>query len=138
MDCKTVLHTDGKGLWSSYKAAIAIQRLEARYAAKDRHFGELKVHFDTTTWHTATDGLIYTDELFLSELCSTLLYRGFGIDGVRSIRYSEHGMQQDSYVSFDVWEPFLNDYSKLSDINRKELEASWYANWGNLSFLDKL
>lgn len=138
MKFETVLRTGEDGLWSRYKADVAIQRLEARYTAKDRHFGELKVHFDVATWDVNTHGYIYTDEQFLKELRAVLVFRGFSLEAAHAVDYSEQGMQKDSWVSCDIKEPFLTEYLKHSDACRQELESSWYANWGNLSFLDKL
>jgi hypothetical protein len=70
-------------------------------------FGELCVHFNTATWDTATDGLIYTDKQFMRELKELLTVQGYDASDVS---YSEQGMQGDTYVSCDVGECFINSF----------------------------
>jgi hypothetical protein len=65
----------------------------------------LRVHFDTASWDTYTDGLIYTDKQFMTELRELLTAQGFDASDVS---YSEQGMQGDDYVSCDVGECFIN------------------------------
>jgi len=62
-------------------------------------FGELRVYFDTDTWSTSSDGLIYTDRGWLKELQAFL--NAHGLPG-SDVSYSEQGMQGDDYVSLDA------------------------------------
>lgn len=124
MKVDTVLHTNGCGLWSRKKAAVKITKLEYDY-----DFGELRVFFDTKTWNTHSDGLIYTDSLFMKELKAFLKNLGFNPD----VDYSEQGMQEDNYVSCDVGEQFINSWinfklTKTIDWNDKQFKKevmSW-------------
>lgn len=106
------LSTSGKGLWGARKQDIKITKIEARmYEGED--FGELRVYFSTKTWNTETDGLIYTDPLFLRQLHSFL--RTLGLPATdRSVDYSEQGMQGDDYVSLDFNHLFLNKMALLN------------------------
>lgn len=108
----TVLHTCGDGLWSKAKKHIAITKLAVPYIDDDEDFGELRVYFSTRTWDVDTDGLIYTDSLFVDELRAFL--GNIGLDG-SDADYSEQGMQGDDYVSLDVGGAFLKSW--LDKIN---------------------
>jgi hypothetical protein len=101
------LHTAGDGLWSNKAKTVDITGLQLSYMNDELDFGELRVFFDTATWDTDTDGLIYTDTLFLEDLC--LLLDNLGVDA-SDVGYSEQGMQGDTYVSLDVGECFINTY----------------------------
>jgi hypothetical protein len=72
------------------------------YTNEENDFGELRVYFDTDTWDVENDGLIYTDPAFLTAI-------RFAFDS-NDIHYSEHGMQGDGFVSFDVGLEFLSQY----------------------------
>ena len=115
---KVVFNTAGTGLWSNVAKAVEVvdMRLHVHFAEKD--FGELCVEFNTETWDVEVDGLIYTDEQFLSnlrEFCNVQ-----GLDG-NDISYSEQGMQGDDYVSLDVGANFI---------------TSWEAKFGELVIAD--
>jgi hypothetical protein len=101
------LNTAGDGYWSTVARAVEITGLQLAYINDELDFGELRVHFNTATWDTNTDGLIYTDTLFLEDLCLMLDNLGFDASDVS---YSEQGMQGDNYVSCDVGECFINTF----------------------------
>ena len=101
------LNTNGKGYWSCKQAAVEITRLQLAYTNDELDFGELRVYFNTKTWDTETDGLIYTDKQFMRELKELLTAKGF--DG-SDVSYSEQGMQGDTYVSCDVGQCFINTF----------------------------
>jgi hypothetical protein len=101
------LRTNGTGLWSNKRRAVEITGLQLSYINDELSFGELRVHFDTASWDTYTDGLIYTDAQFMTELRELLTAQGFDASDVS---YSEQGMQGDTYVSCDVGECFINTY----------------------------
>jgi len=100
-------NTAGDGYWSKTAKAVEITGLQLSYTNDELDFGELRVRFNTSTWDTSTDGLIYTDSLFLEELCELLGDLGFDASDVD---YSEQGMQGDNYVSLDVGECFINTF----------------------------
>jgi hypothetical protein len=101
------LHTAGDGYWSNKRRAVEITGLQLAYINDELDFGELRVRFNTNTWDTNKDGLIYTDTLFLEDLCLMLDNLGFDASDVS---YSEQGMQGDTYVSCDVGECFINTF----------------------------
>ena len=116
------LHTDGGGYWSTVAKAVQVTELTLHvYETEDADdlFGELQVHFNTTSWRPDRDGLIYTDKQFMIELQAWLLT--LGLDGL-DVSYSEQGMQLDNAVSCDISEKFI---------------ASWKAKFpnGELSFV---
>ncbi len=135
---KVVLHTDGlRGLWSDVAKAVTIKNMGLGYIDDDfdpgKHptFGELRVQFDTKTWSTDEDGLIYTDRLFIKELREFL--DAHGLPG-KDVDYSEQGMQGDDFVSLDVGGKFLKAWGEKFGINwdavvRKQ-EAAFKARWG--------
>jgi hypothetical protein len=101
------LYTAGDGYWSRKQAAVEITGLQLAYTNDELDFGELRVRFNTATWDTAKDGLIYTDSLFLEDL--QLMLDALGFDA-SDVSYSEQGMQGDTYVSCDVGERFINSF----------------------------
>lgn len=113
MKFTTNLYTDGKGFWSSEKKTVKTTGIDVPYISNDGTLGELCVYFDTATWDTSKDGLIYTDQTFLSQLKDELALAGFDpID----VSYSEQGMQGNNYVSLDVGEHFLNSFKDLVEV----------------------
>lgn len=98
-----ILHTDGSGWWSKEKREVSVLTLETVFGAGG--WGELRVHFDPGTWNVDEHGLIYTDDLFETEVRSLLESKGFPCD---EVRYSEQGMQGDEFVSFDVGSDFVD------------------------------
>ena len=104
----TILHTSGDGIWSNLSKAVRITGLGLGYVNEDADFGELRVYFDTDTWDIDEDGLIYTDNRFLTELRSFLEAQGFNPEDVDS---REQGMQSDEYVSLDVGGSFISSFT---------------------------
>lgn len=101
---QTTLHTAGNGLWSTHAQSIAVKNMTLPYITDEQDFGELCVHFDRQDWDVDTNGLIYTDRLFLSELRAYLNTQGLA---GHDVHYSEQGMQGDTYVSLDVGAEFI-------------------------------
>jgi hypothetical protein len=101
------LNTNGNGYWSNKAKAVEITGLQLSYTNDELDFGELRVFFNTNTWDTNKDGLIYTDKQFMRELKELLTVQGFDASDVD---YSEQGMQGDTYVSCDVGECFINTF----------------------------
>ena len=115
IDVDRILTTGGDGYWSSKSKSVRITNIDVPYINEENDFGELNVYFDTNTWDTETDGLIYTDKLFLHELKHFLV----GQMGLSSdVGYSEQGMQGDDYVSLDVDADFINSWNtkKLANV----------------------
>jgi hypothetical protein len=109
-----ILSTDGCGYWSEVAKDVKVIGYNLAYINDERDFGELRVYFDTKSWDVNTDGLIYTDRKFESQL--KLLLTAEGID-TGDIGYSEQGMQGDNYVSFDVCEKFIASFdSNMSSV----------------------
>jgi len=116
---KVFLSTDGRGLWSNQAKDVPIIDLQLSVNDPDKEYGELLVMFNDNYWDVNTDGLIYTDELFMKQLEEYLSKQGLaGAD----VDYSEQGMQGDNYVSCDVGEDFI---------------ASWEAKFGQIDVLDE-
>jgi hypothetical protein len=111
MKFTTTLCTDGRGYWSNVKREVKVTRLELNYVNDDQTFGELCVYFDTRTWNTHEDGLIYTDSTFIKQLNDELALAGFDSSDVD---YSEQGMQGDDYVSLDVGKHFLKSFKAVA------------------------
>ena len=107
-------NTNGTGYWSRAQKTVSIVDMRIGYMADEKDFGELCVYFDEATWDVDTDGLIYTDSLFLAQLQQFLVAHGLS----DKVNYSEQGMQGDDYVSLDVGETFI---------------ASWEAKFGILT-----
>ena len=113
MQTYTTLHTSGTGYWSNKATAISITSLDLQYISDEKDFGELCIHFNTATWDTAVDGLIYTDKLFMQELRAYLQTLGFTAEEAMDVSYSEQGMQTENYVSCDVGVDFINGLTRL-------------------------
>ncbi len=107
------LHTNGRGYWSRKATAVTVEALDLQYITNDKDFGELCVHFNTNDWDTKTDGLIYTDKLFMQELRAYLQTVGFTQAEANDVSYSEQGMQSDNYVSCDVGAVFIAGLERL-------------------------
>ena len=112
------LHTNGRGYWSNTAKAVDVEALDLQYISNDKDFGELCIHFavdelGSNCWDTATDGLIYTDELFMQELHAYLQTVGFTEAEANDVSYSEQGMQGNSYVSCDVGAVFIAGLERL-------------------------
>jgi len=114
----TTLHTNGNGYWSNTAKAVDITALDLLYITNERDFGELCIHFATdelgcNCWDTATNGLIYTDKLFMQELRAYLQTIGFSEAEANDVNYSEQGMQGEHYVSCDVGAVFIAGLERL-------------------------
>ena len=114
----TTLHTNGMGYWSRTATAVDITKLDLQYINDEQDFGELCVYFATddftaNEWDVETDGLIYTDKLFLQELRAYLQTIGFSEAEAMDVGYSEQGMQTSNYVSLDVGAVFIAGLERL-------------------------
>ena len=119
-----IFNTNGKGLWSSEAKAVRIVDIVLGKGTiwegetlKDA-FGELRVYFDTDTWDTDEDGLIYTDRQFEREMREFLTQHG--LPG-KDVSYSEQGMQGDDYVSCDVGGKFYKAWMEKFGIAQEQL-----------------
>lgn len=121
MQVNFVCNTNGSGLWSDVKKAVRILNIELNYISTNETHGELIAIFDTKSWNERSDGLIYTDRLWMKEFKENLLKLGFIQEAVNNIDYSENGMQGDDYVSMDVGEKFLKEW-KLYENGIKKFE----------------
>jgi len=116
------LHTNGRGYWSTTAKAVDVEALDLQYITNDKDFGELCIHFNTNDWDTKTDGLIYTDKLFMRELRAYLQTVGFTEAEANDVNYSEQGMQSDNYVSCDVGAVFIAGLMRLEP---QHVHAVW-------------
>jgi hypothetical protein len=106
------------GYWSRTAAAVDIVKLDLQYINDEQDFGELCVYFaqddfSANEWDVETDGLIYTDKLFLQELRAYLQTIGFSEVEANDVSYSEQGMQTNNYVSLDVGALFITGLARL-------------------------
>jgi hypothetical protein len=113
MQIFTTLHTNGNGYWSNKRKAVDVTKLDLQYCTAEKDFGELCVYFTKASWDTATDGLIYTDKLFRTELRAYLQTLGFTKAEANDVNYSEQGMQGDTYVSCDVGAKFIAGLERM-------------------------
>jgi hypothetical protein len=115
METTIILNTNGRGLWSNKSKPVIVTGVDCIVGKiedgdSERLMGELMVRFDMASWDTDKDGLIYTDDLFLSQLREFLLTQGFTVETVNDVFYSEQGMQGDEYVSLDVGSEFCQEW----------------------------
>ena len=115
METTIILNTDGSGLWSSKSKPVAVTYLSLSISTIEddlnrKLFGELCVYFDTASWDTDVDGLIYTDKLFAEGLNNFLKSQGFSDKAIEEVYYSEQGMQGDDYVSLDADQLFCEEW----------------------------
>ena len=113
MNVFTTLHTNGNGYWSNKRTAVDITKLDLQYCNVEKSFGELCVYFSPASWDTATDGLVYTDKLFMQELRAYLQTLGFTEAEANDVNYSEQGMQTEEYVSCDVGAVFIAGLERM-------------------------
>lgn len=90
------IKTGGDGLWSRAKKDVRIVDVDL----EGDGFGEIRVYFDPATWNVNTDGLIYTDKMFLSGL-KRYLKNEYPDRDWSNLDYTEQGMQGDDYVSLE-------------------------------------
>ena len=123
---EVILHTNGNGLWSDVERAVRIVDMVlgggTEYEDDKTIFGEFRVYFDTETWDTSKDGLIYTDKGFLRELREFLNAHGLPGDDVC---YSEQGMQGDDYVSLDAGTAFYNAWIEKFALRKEDMVEVW-------------
>ena len=122
MQTFTTLSTSGTGYWSTKATQVDITKLDLQYCNPDKDFGELCVYFNTASWDTATDGLIYTDKLFMAQLRVYLMTLGFTEAEALDVSYSEQGMQTEEYVSCDVGAAFI---AGLERLDPQHVNAVW-------------
>lgn len=101
--------TSGDGHWSNKVTHVKCIDYTVHVYDEEAGSGELRVYFDTTTWNTAEDGLIYTDTRFLHQLKQYMLAHGVDPDDVY---YSEQGMQGTDFVSLDFSEKFYSSWAR--------------------------
>ena len=107
----TFAFTDGSGLWSAVSARVRLTRVEVPYIDKDSRFEGVRVYFDTNTWDVEQQGLIYTDEFFLTGLRNRMvMHLGFSRAAADDVEYSEQGMQGETFVSLDAGETFIAEW----------------------------
>lgn len=114
MELNCTCNTNGKGLWSSYKTAVKLLRCEVSYENEEGSFGELRIFFDKNSWNCDKLGLIYTDPGFMNDFRDILVSHGFTKSVVKSVDYSEHGMQGDYFVSCDIGKKFLAAWRRIT------------------------
>ena len=117
-----IFNTSGTGYWSGAEKAVTIVDIKlgggTQWEGEADIFGELRVYFDIDTWDVETDGLIYTDRLFIKQLQKFLTAHGLPGDDVC---YSEQGMQGDDYVSLDAGTEFYTAWMAKFGIEFKDL-----------------
>lgn len=114
-DTKTICNTAGNGLWSNKEAAVELKNMEMDYISEECKFSSLSVYFNTKTWKVNRDGLIYTDKRWIREFREFLINKfGFSEKAVKSIGYSEQGMQGDDYVDLDCGHSFIKEFMQLA------------------------
>lgn len=126
---KIILHTNGKGLWTTKAKGVVITRFKimiAEFTDGYNPIGDLWVYFDTSSWDVNHDGLIYTDPLWIKELRQNLLEFGFSHKAINEVGYSEQGMQGDDYVSLDVGSTFTSECDPLFRFikNKEQLDGT--------------
>lgn len=107
-----IIKTCGDGYWSQEQKWVLCTEIELIYwedDGEDAAFGELCVYFNTSSWDTKEDGLIYTDSEFAEQVKVYLNEMGLAGDDVG---YSEQGMQGRNYVSFDAGDLFVKSWIK--------------------------
>jgi hypothetical protein len=107
-----IICTDGTGYWSNKERPVRVTRIEL-VECEGNKFGELCATFDTNTWSTEQDGLIYTDKGWIDVFRAMLVGMGFSEEETMHICYSEQGMQGNNYVSMDAKEPFIQAWHRL-------------------------
>lgn len=98
-----IVHTDGKGLWSSETRPTQIMRVQydiihvTEADEKPYDIKSMDVYLTKKSWDVRKHGLVYTDELWMKEFKKLLKKAGF----VGKVSYSEQGMQGDNFVNLD-------------------------------------
>jgi hypothetical protein len=92
---------------------VTVNRVRLAYLDDDGEFGELRAYFDPAEWNVDNDGLIYTDQAWMSNFREWMYTLGFSDAALDDIDYSEQGMQGDNYVSMDVGSDFIRECDAL-------------------------
>jgi hypothetical protein len=112
------LETNGQGYWSNVATEVEIEDVRVAYINDEQDFGELRVYFATSDWDVNTNGLIYTDKLFMQQFKQFLEQFGFTANELKNLSYSEQGMQGDNYVSMDLCSAgIINKFKTLEGAN---------------------
>lgn len=115
-----VCNTDGNGLWSREKKEVKIHKLDILYFhfdSEEGYSGELAAYFNKRTWQLSKHGLIYTDKLWIREFRKELKNLGFSDKAVKSVDYSEQGMQGDNYVSLNAGNAFMKEWDEKNGLD---------------------
>jgi hypothetical protein len=108
--CKTI----GDGYWSKRKVTLKHVKLRLDVMSFDYKLcGSLDVYFSPKDWPN-TYGAIYTDTQWLKDLKKNLAQRGFSKKALKTLDYSEYGMQGNNKVNLDVDELFCIEFLRLS------------------------
>ncbi len=131
---KLVASTNGRGLWSDVckkvvhaRANLSLWDTEVGefYFNKLKH-AELRVYFTKKYWDVDKHGLIYTDPNWIKQARQCFVNMGFSKNSVKSIDYTENGMQGNDYVSLDVESSFIKQIkSKLSTSDLSKIVAEY-------------
>ena len=110
----SVFETCGDGYWSDVAREIEVKEMGMFVNTDGEEYGcgDFYVLYEEANWNNDTDGLIYTDSLFLEQtrnaLKNVLVAMGFEASKAQelaeSVNYSEQGMQDYGRVSFDAYE----------------------------------
>jgi len=104
-----ITQTNGSGLWSN-TAKDSIRVIALDLGIHSNTFGGLDIFFHPEDWNTQEEGLIYTDDLWLSTLREGLQGLGFTKNATNDIHYSEQGMQASNAVNCDVGRVFIQEW----------------------------
>lgn len=118
------IQTGGDGLWSTRSTVIEITQLSINWVGNG--LVEVNLTFDTNTWNTERDGLIYTDNLFLIGVHEKMAKLLPGVNF--ALGYTEEGMQGEDYVSLESYDisPYENIFSAM---NPEEITAEMEAHY---------
>jgi hypothetical protein len=113
--------TCGNGFWSAEKREVKINKLGLAYVHyyESDFFGELRAYFTKRDWNVEKHGLIYTDDMWLKDFRSELKRVGFSESAIKTVNYSEQGMQGDNYVSLDVRDKFVREFVVIATLGNK-------------------
>ncbi len=110
--------TNGSGLWSNSEKKIQHNRAELIFFSESVdnkssfvvNHAELKIYFSKKYWDVNQYGLIYTDRNWIRDLRKYFQSMGYSKAAVKTIDYTEQGMQGSNYVSLDVGRSFLKQF----------------------------
>jgi hypothetical protein len=104
--------TSGDGLWSGDSRKVTIKNLSISWCEWDESgfYGELRAYFIKRDWNTQKHGLIYTDSTWIKTFHKELKKIGFSDSAVKTVDYTEQGIQGDDYVSLDAEDRFIREF----------------------------